>query len=125
MDAVPSTLSQSVRAMLDDRGATFVPGHGSIPDEAELRDYVTLLDHLEATARKAFEAGPSGLTSTLIHVPSVTVNSTAVKGWPVSVTSQVPSWAVAAVTNNNKANGVSFMLIIGFSRVSLRVLSAL
>ncbi len=78
MDAVPSTLSQAVRAMLDDRGATFVPGHGSIPDETELRDYVTLLDDLEATARKAFEAGtpatvaaesyrpPAGLTEWIL-----------------------------------------------------------
>jgi glyoxylase-like metal-dependent hydrolase (beta-lactamase superfamily II) len=56
-DAVPSVLSQEVRAMLGDSRATAVPGHGSIPSPAEAADYVALLDLVEAAARRAFAAG--------------------------------------------------------------------
>jgi len=56
-DAIPSVLSREVRAMTSEASATYVPGHGSIPSSAELRNYVGLLDHIEAAARRAFAAG--------------------------------------------------------------------
>ena len=70
-DATPSVLAESVRAMLADDGATFVPGHGSIPSPAERGDYVALLDDLEATARRAFEAGvPAAEAARAYRAPS-------------------------------------------------------
>ena len=56
-DAIPSVLSREVRAMTRESGATYVPGHGSIPSAGELRNYVGLLDHIEQAARRAFAAG--------------------------------------------------------------------
>lgn len=56
-DAIPSVLSKEVRAMLGDRRATTVPGHGAMPSPAEAANYVALLDVVEAAARRAFAAG--------------------------------------------------------------------
>lgn len=58
-DATPSVLSREVRAMVRERDATYVPGHGAIPTTGELHDYVALLDAVEATARRAHAAGVS------------------------------------------------------------------
>ena len=55
-DAVPSVLSQSVRALLRDE-AIRVPGHGAIPTPAEAANYVAVLDLVEAAARRALTAG--------------------------------------------------------------------
>ncbi len=69
MDASPSILSQQVRALLSDREeAAYVPGHGSLPNDAELGNYVGLLDDVEAAARRAFEAGtPSQVAAEAYH----------------------------------------------------------
>lgn len=58
-DATPSVLSREVRAMTEARGARYVPGHGSIPTDRELRNYIGVLDAVEAAARRAREAGVS------------------------------------------------------------------
>jgi glyoxylase-like metal-dependent hydrolase (beta-lactamase superfamily II) len=55
-DAVPSLLSQSVRALLRDPRVR-VPGHGAIPTAAEAANYVAVIDLVEAAARKAITAG--------------------------------------------------------------------
>lgn len=57
VDAVPSHLTQSVKALRDLRGATYVPGHGTVATPAELDRYLTLLDSVEAAARRALERG--------------------------------------------------------------------
>ena len=57
MDATPSDLSRHVRALLEEPAVTWIPGHGSLSDRAALETYVTLLDDVEAAARRAFEAG--------------------------------------------------------------------
>lgn len=57
VDAVPSHLTRSVRALRDLHGATYVPGHGSVATPAELDRYLTLLDSVEAAARRAIERG--------------------------------------------------------------------
>lgn len=57
VDAVPSHLTRSVNALRDLRAATYVPGHGTVATPAELDRYVTLLDSVEAAARRALERG--------------------------------------------------------------------
>lgn len=56
-DTAPSQLSREVRTIARQSGGVIVPGHGAIPTPAEARDYVSLLDHIEEAARRAFEAG--------------------------------------------------------------------
>lgn len=57
VDASPAQLSASVRALRDLRAATYVPGHGSVASPAELDRYVSVLDLVEAAARRAMEQG--------------------------------------------------------------------
>ncbi|MCI0433953.1 MAG: MBL fold metallo-hydrolase [Gemmatimonadetes bacterium] len=57
VDAVPSRLSRSVRALLRYPSTTYVPGHGPLADDPELRGYIELLDDVEAAARRAHERG--------------------------------------------------------------------
>ena len=61
VDATPSDLSRHVRALLDEPAERWVPGHGSLADRAAVVAYVSLLDDVEAAARRAIEAGiPAG-----------------------------------------------------------------
>lgn len=57
VDAAPSRLSESVRQLRETGAATYVPGHGSLAGAADLDRYVTLLDDVEAAARRAVERG--------------------------------------------------------------------
>jgi len=57
VDAVPSRLSHAVRALQRETDATYVPGHGPLADATALRDYVALIDDVEAAARRAHERG--------------------------------------------------------------------
>lgn len=57
MDARPSVLSRHVAALLERPARRWIPGHGAVADEAELRAYVSLLEDVEAAARRALESG--------------------------------------------------------------------
>lgn len=57
VDAVPSRLTRSVQVLRDLRGATYVPGHGTVAAPAELGRYLSLLESVEAAARLAVERG--------------------------------------------------------------------
>jgi glyoxylase-like metal-dependent hydrolase (beta-lactamase superfamily II) len=59
VDAVPTKLSASVRALRRARDTTYIPGHGAIGKAAEYDRYVAMLDELERGARKAYAAGTS------------------------------------------------------------------
>ncbi len=59
VDAIPSRLSTHVRALEQEGADVFVPGHGAITDAAGFRRYRTLIDDIEAAARRAHEAGRS------------------------------------------------------------------
>jgi cyclase len=59
VDAIPSKLSTSVRALRDAKAATYVPGHGSVGTPADLDRYVAMIDDVEAAARRAHDAGVS------------------------------------------------------------------
>ena len=57
VDAVPSRLTRSVKALRDLRGATYVPGHGAVATPAEIERYLMVLDSVEQAARSAVERG--------------------------------------------------------------------
>lgn len=57
MDAVPSRLSQSVRALQALPTRSFVPGHGPMADADAMSQYVALIDSVEAAAREARQRG--------------------------------------------------------------------
>lgn len=57
VDAVPSELSTSVRALRRDRETVYVPGHGPLADGEALATYLELLDRIEDQARSAHADG--------------------------------------------------------------------
>lgn len=57
MDALPSRLSQETRHLSDQEAEVWVPGHGDLADAAAMERYATLLDDVEAAARRAVELG--------------------------------------------------------------------
>ena len=59
VDAVPSRLASSVKALRRDRRTVYVPGHGPLAREAEFDRYVAVLNEVEQAARKAHQAGTS------------------------------------------------------------------
>lgn len=60
VDAVPSRLSRSVRALRrDDPATVYVPGHGPLATGADVDRLIDLLDHLEEAGRRAWAAGRS------------------------------------------------------------------
>jgi glyoxylase-like metal-dependent hydrolase (beta-lactamase superfamily II) len=59
VDAVPSRLAASVKALRRDRKTVYVPGHGALAREPELDRYVAMLNEVEQAARKAHQAGTS------------------------------------------------------------------
>ncbi|HKY61016.1 MAG TPA: MBL fold metallo-hydrolase [Gemmatimonadota bacterium] len=73
VDATPSELSGHVRALLEEPAASWVPGHGSLADRASVVDYLTLLDDLEAAARRAIEAGTPVAEAARAYRPPVEI----------------------------------------------------
>lgn len=57
VDAAPSRLAASVRALRRERLTVYVPGHGAVAREADYGRYVALLDEVERAARRAHEGG--------------------------------------------------------------------
>ena len=57
MDAVPSRLSRSVRALQAIAADAFVPGHGPLADAEAMSRYVALIDSVEEVARDAWRRG--------------------------------------------------------------------
>lgn len=57
VDALPSKLTRSVRALRATDATTFVPGHGTLATVADMDRYLALLDSVEAAARRAAERG--------------------------------------------------------------------
>jgi len=59
VDAIPTRLTANVRLLRTLGASTYVPGHGPLADAADLERYQTLLDDVEAAARRAVERGTS------------------------------------------------------------------
>lgn len=57
MDAIPSRLSRSVRALQAEKRVLYVPGHGPLAAGEDLARYVAVIDGLEETARRALKEG--------------------------------------------------------------------
>ena len=57
VDAIPSVLSRSVRALNGERAVVRVPGHGPVFEPNDLTHYIGVLDIMEEAARKARAAG--------------------------------------------------------------------
>ena len=59
VDAIPTRLSASVRALRRSRPTTYVPGHGAVGREGEYDRYVAMIDDVEVHARAAHARGVS------------------------------------------------------------------
>ncbi len=59
VDATPSVLAQSVRALVRDRTTTYVPGHGAVAAAADVARYQAMLGEVERAARDAVARGQS------------------------------------------------------------------
>ena len=71
VDAVPSRLTRSVRAVRAAGARTIVPGHGAVATPADLDRYLALLDSVEAAARAAVRDGiTAGKAGDAYRVPA-------------------------------------------------------
>jgi glyoxylase-like metal-dependent hydrolase (beta-lactamase superfamily II) len=59
VDAVPTELSKSARALRRSRDTVYVPGHGALTRQAELDRYYAIIDEVERAARSAHAKGQS------------------------------------------------------------------
>ncbi len=59
MDAIPTRLRSACGDLLADDRAIYVPGHGSLAEHAEISQFLDLIDHVGAAARRAHDAGVS------------------------------------------------------------------
>lgn len=57
VDAIPTELSKSVRALRRDKATVYVPGHGALGRAAEYDRYTSMIDEVERAARAAHAAG--------------------------------------------------------------------
>lgn len=71
VDAIPSILSKSVRALAADRNIVRVPGHGPIFGADDLTHYIGVLDVMEEAARKARASGtPAAEAAKSVTLPA-------------------------------------------------------
>lgn len=71
VDAIPSELSAQVRSLRGLGARRYVSGHGKLASPADLDRYLDLLDHVEAAARRAVDAGrPLDEAGSEYEVPS-------------------------------------------------------
>ena len=59
VDAIPSRLAASVKALRRERRTIYVPGHGALAREADFDRYASMLTEVEQAARKAHQQGTS------------------------------------------------------------------
>ncbi|MFI5244322.1 MAG: MBL fold metallo-hydrolase [Gemmatimonadales bacterium] len=57
VDAIPTQLSRSSRALRRRKNTIYVPGHGALAKEAEFDRYIAMIDEVEAAARRAHDKG--------------------------------------------------------------------
>jgi glyoxylase-like metal-dependent hydrolase (beta-lactamase superfamily II) len=71
VDAVPTELSRSARALRRARQTLYVPGHGALAHEVEFERYIAMIDAVEAAARRAHERGtPAADAATGFTLPA-------------------------------------------------------
>ena len=57
VDAIPTQLSKSARALRRKNATIYVPGHGALAKEAEFDRYIAMIDEIERAAKLAHEKG--------------------------------------------------------------------
>jgi glyoxylase-like metal-dependent hydrolase (beta-lactamase superfamily II) len=57
VDAIPTQLAQSVRALRRDPNSLYVPGHGALGRQDAYDRYVAMLDEVERAARDGYKSG--------------------------------------------------------------------
>ena len=71
VDAVPTKLMSSVRALRRSGDTLYVPGHGPLGHPAEYDRYISVLEEVERAARKAYTAGTTAaVAATSFTLPS-------------------------------------------------------
>jgi glyoxylase-like metal-dependent hydrolase (beta-lactamase superfamily II) len=71
VDAIPTKLASSVRALRRTKDTLYVPGHGPLGHPTEYDRYISMLDEVERAARKAYAAGtPAAEAGTAFTLPS-------------------------------------------------------
>jgi glyoxylase-like metal-dependent hydrolase (beta-lactamase superfamily II) len=71
VDATPTKLMTSVRAMRRTADTLYVPGHGPLGHPTEYDRYVSMLEEVERAARKAYAAGtPAADAAASFTLPS-------------------------------------------------------
>lgn len=71
VDAVPTRLAASVRALRASRFDTIVPGHGALAKAADVDRYIAMLDEVERAARAAHAKGqPATEAGTAFTLPA-------------------------------------------------------
>jgi glyoxylase-like metal-dependent hydrolase (beta-lactamase superfamily II) len=69
-DAIPSRLSQDIRALRRNSITTYVPGHGPLGNNSDLELFIQLIDSVEEAARRAHERGvPAAEAAKAYSVP--------------------------------------------------------
>jgi glyoxylase-like metal-dependent hydrolase (beta-lactamase superfamily II) len=73
VDAIPTQLSQSVRALRRTRDTVYVPGHGSLGKAGEYDRYIAMIDEVERGARAAYakDLSPADGAATFTLPPSL------------------------------------------------------
>jgi glyoxylase-like metal-dependent hydrolase (beta-lactamase superfamily II) len=57
VDAIPTQLSRSARALKRRNKTVYVPGHGALANEADFDRYIAMIDEVEAAARRFHAKG--------------------------------------------------------------------
>lgn len=57
VDAIPTKLAKHCGELLSDRDVRYVAGHGPLPTNEDVRNYLGLIGHVGEEARRAFQAG--------------------------------------------------------------------
>jgi glyoxylase-like metal-dependent hydrolase (beta-lactamase superfamily II) len=57
VDAIPTQLSKSARALRRKNATVYVPGHGALAKEAEFDHYIAMIDDVERAAKLGHEKG--------------------------------------------------------------------
>lgn len=72
VDAVPTQLAKSVKALRKARFDTIVPGHGALAKAPDVDRYIAMLDEVERAARAAYAAGqPAAEAGAAFRLPAL------------------------------------------------------
>ena len=59
VDAVPIALGKTCKGLLADANTVYIPGHGAVANDAQIKKYLALLETVEEAARAGLKSGKS------------------------------------------------------------------